>query len=68
MKTKIALSLMLLWFAGCQQKSEIDKCVEAHINRICNDVQGERGCREYTATNHEPQYREQCLRAQAGKE
>ena len=65
---RLCLIVAGLMLAGCQPKSEIDKCVEAHINRICNDVQGERGCREYTATNYEPQYREQCLRAQAGKE
>jgi hypothetical protein len=66
MKTKIALSLMLLWLAGCQQKSEIDKCVEALILQVCGDKDSE--CLKTGNTVLGGKYRLQCLKAQAGKE
>ena len=66
MKTKIALSLMLLWMAGCQQKSEIDKCVEALILQVCGDKDSE--CLKTGNTVLGGKYRLQCLKAQAGKE
>jgi hypothetical protein len=66
MKTKIALSLMLLWFTGCQQKSEVDKCVEALILQVCGDKDPE--CLKNGNTVLGGKYRLQCLKAQAGKE
>ena len=62
MKTKIALSLMLLWFAGCQQKSEVDKCVEA-IVKAETDSKSSAKYVELT----EADARIDCLLAQAGK-
>jgi hypothetical protein len=38
MKTKITVSLMLLWLAGCQQKSELDKCVESLAVSECSGI------------------------------
>jgi len=65
MKTKIALSLMLLWFAGCQQKSDVDKCVDAHIKAFATlDHKDD----ERTKTAREREFNLVCLRAQAGKE
>ena len=36
MKIKLPIILMLLALIGCQQKSEVDKCVEAQATQICN--------------------------------
>jgi len=59
----------LLILMACQPKSEVDKCVDANINRICNEVgELESGCRKYITANYEYEYREKCLRAQAGKD
>ena len=65
---RIVLLMSALVLIGCQQKSEIDKCVDAHINRICNAVHDESSCRKYITANYEYDYREKCLRAQAGKD
>ena len=65
MKTKIALVLMFLWSAGCQQKSEIDKCVEALEKEVCHS---DKLCMEQAKDFNEGRFRLQCLRAQAGKE
>jgi len=35
MKTNLPLILLAVGLAGCQPKSEIDKCVEAQIVSIC---------------------------------
>jgi hypothetical protein len=62
MKTKIALSLMLLWFAGCQQKSEVDKCVEAIVKADTDS----KSSAQYVADT-EAEARIDCLKAQSGK-
>jgi hypothetical protein len=35
MDTKLPLIMLLLGFAGCQPKSDIDKCVDAKIVETC---------------------------------
>ena len=35
MTTKLPLILLLFGFAGCQPKSEVDKCVDAKIVETC---------------------------------
>jgi hypothetical protein len=78
MKTKIALSLMFLWLAGCQPKSEIDKCVDAIALSFCvsvpptlgkeNPTTNRSDCIKETTESFGAKFRLQCLRAQAGKE
>jgi len=69
---------------GCQQKSEIDKCVEAKVSSLCfpyfpdlkspekgnmnEKGESERTCGDFTLASVGGQIRENCLRAQAGKE
>ena len=36
MKFKLLIIMLLLGLAGCQQKSEVDKCVEAEATQKCN--------------------------------
>jgi hypothetical protein len=76
MKTRIALTLMFLWLAGCQPESEVDKCVDAFLESQCRqDNWGQKGafkskneCKEFNNRISGYDYRLQCLRAQAGKE
>jgi hypothetical protein len=78
MKTKLAIVLYLLGLAGCQQTSEIDKCVEAQAISACNSVLGdepfykvmgmsEAGCTKDLIKDEGAKWRLECLRAQAGK-
>jgi PBP1b-binding outer membrane lipoprotein LpoB len=83
MKTKIALILIALFLAGCKPtKSEVDKCVEAKAVELCaklfpNEAQPENRniyldskekCGDVYKKTLGGTLREQCLRAQAGKE
>lgn len=82
MKTKIALILMFICLAGCQPKSEIDKCVEANIVEMCTNVfktsvhpeneimflDTKEQCGSVMRKKFGGSLREKCLRAQAGKE
>jgi len=76
MKTRIALTLMFLWLAGCQPESEVDKCVDAFLERQClQDNWGQKyafksknECKEFNNRISGYDYRLQCLKAQAGKE
>ena len=38
MKNKLPFILLVVGLAGCQQKSEIDKCVEAFVVQTCVDA------------------------------
>ena len=78
MKTKLAIVLYLLGLAGCQQTSEIDKCVEAQAISVCNSVLGdepfykvvgesEAWCTKDVIKQEGAKLRLECLRAQAGK-
>jgi len=66
MKTKLPLILMALLITGCQPKSEVDKCVEAKVTAEC--VKGGSDCKKLFGDALGGIFREQCLRAQAGKE
>jgi len=80
MQIKITIMLMFLWLAACQPKSEIDKCVDAHIAFTCKDaplvaaeswgiyVKSVTECKASIEKAFGYEYRMQCLRAQAGKE
>jgi hypothetical protein len=64
-KTKLPLILLVLGLAGCQPKSEIDKCVEAQITSICNS--GDSECIKRLTKSLGGQFRLDCLKAQAGR-
>jgi hypothetical protein len=78
MKKKIALILMFLLLAGCQSKSEIDKCVDALALQTCSGVPETRwkenpeydrsDCIKEVNVSLSADFRLQCLKAQAGKE
>jgi len=84
MKTKLPLVLLVVGLAGCQQKSDIDKCVDAQVRSLCfsyfpdlkspekgnmNTIgESERACGDFVVAASGGQIREQCLKAQAGKE
>jgi hypothetical protein len=66
---KLSLLVCVLILTACQPKSEIDKCVEAKVIADCarggsNDAK----CIKELTALLSGIYREQCLRAQAGKE
>lgn len=66
MRTKLPLILLVIGLAGCQPKSEIDKCVEAQIVSICKS--GDTDCITGLTKTLGGKFRLECLRAQAGKE
>lgn len=72
MKTKLPLILMLLWMAGCQPKSEVDKCVDVRIQSECRNKPSPNlsnsECKKAEEDIYGYQYRLECMRAQAGKE
>ena len=84
MKFLLPLILLLSCLVGCQQKSEIDKCVEAQVRSLCFTYfpdlkspekgnmnakgKSERDCGDFVIAASGGQIREQCLRARAGKE
>ena len=61
MKTKLLPILLIVGLAGCQQKSEVDKCVEAII-KATTDSKTNAG----DIAVSEARARLDCLRAQAG--
>ena len=61
MKTKLPFILLVLGLVGCQQKSEVDKCVEAII-KATTDSKTNAG----DIAVNEARARLDCLRAQAG--
>jgi hypothetical protein len=72
MKTRIFFILIFLCLASCQQKSEIDECVEAKLEKefISNCEPAERnppGCKLEVRNNFETNFRQICLREQAGR-
>ena len=79
----VAIGLLLagLALAGCQQKSVIDKCVEAQALALCNKAMGtnfeafykvqdksESQCIQDLIKVKGGDWQLQCLKAQAGKE
>lgn len=80
MKIKLILILLVVDLAGCQQKSEIDKCVEAHAVQTCNQLvgknlepfyklikQSESSCIQEFEKFEGGKWRLECLQAQSGK-
>jgi hypothetical protein len=79
MKTELCILLLVMGLAGCQQKSEIDKCVEAQVLQFCVDtridsrpfyfVMGitKEECLQQATETQGGALRERCLKAQAGK-
>jgi hypothetical protein len=66
-KSRFALLLFFLTIAGCQPKSEIDKCVEAQALSACLFPE-KTLCLKNQIEVFGGEYRLRCLRAQAGKE
>jgi uncharacterized lipoprotein NlpE involved in copper resistance len=77
---KLATSALLavLALAGCQQKSDIDKCVEAQAITLCNRLIGaeplyklqqasESKCAQESIKANGGEWQLQCLKAQSGK-
>jgi hypothetical protein len=62
-KTKLPLILLVVGLAGCQQKSEIDKCVEGLVISTCG---GDKDCIKQVKPLMEGASRLKCLEAQAG--
>ena len=83
MKTKLTLILLVVGLAGCQQKSVIDKCVEAQASAICNKFIesepnkqvlfykaaeiSENQCIEKSIKVNGGDWQLECLKAQSGK-
>ena len=80
-KTKLPLILLVVGLVGCQQKSVIDKCVEAQALALCNKPMGtnfeafykvqdksESQCIQDLIKVKGGDWQLQCLKAQAGKE
>ena len=84
MKTKQLLILFVVGLAGCQQKSVIDKCVEAQSIALCHKLVpisekksepfykvgggSEEECIQKMIKIEGGKWHMQCLKAQAGKE
>ena len=77
--TKLQVVLLLgtaLALTGCQQKSDIDKCIEAHWEHhkiLLRNLEIKLGVADTpmpkeTELKHKLDYRMKCLKAQAGKE
>jgi hypothetical protein len=78
MKTKLPLILLVIGLAGCQQKSEVDKCVEALLLHACRNAPdlgkedpqypkwNSNTCKESMGLELGSNYRLQCMKAQAG--
>ena len=79
MKTELCILLLVLGLAGCQQKSEIDKCVEAQVLQFCVDTRVDskpfyaamgitkEECLQQATETQGGALRDRCLKAQAGK-
>jgi hypothetical protein len=66
--TKLQVAWLLgtaLALTGCQQKSEIDKCVEAHAISACQS--GHTDCIKSVSETMGGKWRLECLKAQSGK-
>ena len=63
-KTKLPLILLLVGLAGCEQKSEIDKCVEGQVISTCA---GDKDCIKKVKPFIEGASRLKCLEAQSGR-
>jgi hypothetical protein len=74
----LGLFLAVLFITGCQQKSVIDKCVEAQAIALCNKVIGgesnyqlqrstESKCIQESIKANGGNWQLQCLKAQSGK-
>lgn len=59
------LLLVVLSLTGCQQKTEIDKCVEAHAISACQS--GHTDCIKSVSETMGGKWRLECLKAQSGK-
>lgn len=67
--TKLQVTWLLgtaLALAGCQQQSEIDKCVEALVVSECMSLDDKKKCVNDMKEALGGLYRLQCLKAQAG--
>lgn len=62
-KAKLPLILLVVGLAGCQQQSEIDKCVEGQVISTCV---GDKDCIKKVKPLIEGESRLKCLEAQAG--
>lgn len=83
MKTKLSFILLLVGLTGCQQKSDIDKCVDAQAIVMCNRlIDAEPGkkilwykaaemtedqCVQFNKKIFVGDWHLECLKAQAGK-
>jgi len=75
---KLSFLICILISAGCQPKSEIDKCVDAQALQTCSGVPETRGkenpeydrsdCIKQVNVKLSADFRLECLKAQAGKE
>ena len=77
MKYKIPIVLLLLSLAGCQQKTEVDKCVEAQLLHACRNAPesgkedpstpkwNSKTCKESMGLELGANYRLQCMKVQA---
>ena len=79
MKTKLPLILLFVGLAGCQQKTEIDKCVEAQAISWCNNTienkplyklqnNSETQCIQDIIKSSGGRWQLLCLKAQSGKD
>ncbi len=66
-KTKLPLILLVVGLAGCQQQSEIDKCVEALVVSECMSIDDKKKCVNDMKEALGGLYRLRCLKAQSGK-
>jgi len=62
------LLLAVLSLTGCQQKSEIDKCVEALVVQQCVDADNKKKCISDMRDVLGGDLRLHCLKAKLGKE
>ena len=80
MKAKLSLILLVVGLAGCQSKSEVDKCVQAYAVQTCNQLvgkklepfyillnQSESSCIQEFEKLEGGKWRLECLKAQSGK-
>jgi hypothetical protein len=75
-KTNLPLILLVVSLTGCQQKSDIDKCIEAHWEHhkiLLRNLEIKLGVADTpmpkeTVLKHKLDYRMKCLKAQAGKD
>ena len=72
----LGLLMAVLILIGCQQKSDIDKCIEAHWEHhkiLLRNLEIKLGVADTpipkeTELKHKLDYRMKCLKAQAGKD